>query len=280
LKTDPELPLRGMVVAITRPVGYNTAMANLVKSLGGVPRLAPTVKIRPPEDIGRVEEFIRKATHGDIDILIFMSVKSVRSLFQVAADARLKHNLLKALGDVIVVAIGNKTQDALRLHSVEVKIVPHDHSSKGLLNSLSEIDLQGLNIGIPRSSNADEIFRCVLEKRGAKVDEVTAYISEIPDSVGPALDLIKSLVRREVDAVTFTSASTGKNLFKIAEAHSLDDELRVGLCDAIVATIGPVTSKAFIEYGVHVDVISSEHSTEALILALTKKLAERKANNL
>jgi uroporphyrinogen-III synthase len=251
-------------------------MAELVESFGGVPRLAPTVGIRPPEDTGRVEEFIRETARGELDIIIFLSVNSVGSLFQVADDAELTDDLSKAMGNVTVVAIGDKTQDALRRHSVEVTIIPDDQSSRGVLNSLSEIELKGLIIGMPRSSKADETLKRALEERGAMVREVTAYYSGLPGDVTPALNLINSLGRGEVDAVTFTSASTGRNLFEIADAHSSDAELREGLRGAVVAAIGPATSRALIEFGVRVDVIPSEHSTEALIGALVKKLNREK----
>lgn len=272
MRTDPAPILRGRVVAITRPEGQSRGMAELVESLGGVPRLAPTVEIRPPEDTGRVEEFIREAARGELDLILFLSVNSVGSLFKVANDAELTDDLSKAIGNVTVVAIGNKTQDALIRHGVEVKIIPDDQSSRGVLNSLSEIDLKGLRIGMPRSNKANETLKRALKAKGATVREVTVYESGLPGDVAPALSLIESLGRGEVDAVTFTSASTGRNLFEIADAHSLDAELREGLRGTVVAAIGPATSGALREFGVRVDVVPSEHSTEALIGALVKKL--------
>ena len=58
MRTDSALPLQGRVVAITRPKGQSMGMAELVESLGGVPRLAPTVEIRPSNDGRQIEEFI------------------------------------------------------------------------------------------------------------------------------------------------------------------------------------------------------------------------------
>jgi uroporphyrinogen-III synthase len=247
-------------------------MAELVKSLGGIPHLAPTVEIRPPKDMGRVEEFIREATRGELDLIIFLSVNSVRNLFHVADEAELTNELSKAMGDVTVVAIGDKTLDALRDHAVEVKIVPEDQSSRGVLESLARKDLEGLIIGMPRSSKADGTLKRALEAKGASVREITAYESGIPSDISPALGLIKTLNQGEVDAVTFTSASTGRNLFEIAYAHASTAELEHGLHGAVVAAIGPATGEALKELGVRVDVIPEERSTEALIGALMEKL--------
>jgi uroporphyrinogen-III synthase len=194
----------------------------------------------------------------------------------VADDAELTNDLLKAMEDVTVVAIGSKTLDALRDYDVEVKIIPDNQSSQGILDSLSGIDLEGLRIGMPRSSKADGTLRRTLEERGAIVREVTAYRSGVPSFMNPALNLIKALDRGEVDAVTFTSASTGRNLFKIANVHALLAELEEGLRGAVVAAIGPTTGEALKELGVRVDVVPDEHSTEALIEALVEKLNLKK----
>ncbi|RLG97387.1 hypothetical protein DRO27_00150, partial [Candidatus Bathyarchaeota archaeon] len=147
MRTDSTSPLQGRVVAITRPEGQSSGMVELVESLGGISCLAPTVEIRPPNDGKHVEEFIREATRRELDLIIFLSVNSVGSLFRVADDAELTNDFLKAMEDVTVVAIGSKTLDALRGHDVKVKIIPDKQSSQGILDSLSGIDLEGLRIG-------------------------------------------------------------------------------------------------------------------------------------
>jgi uroporphyrinogen-III synthase len=230
------------------------------------------VEIRPPEDTGRVIEFIREAARGELDLIIFLSVNSVRSLFQVADDAELTDDLSKALEDVTVVAIGGNTLEALRGHGVEAKIVPDEQSSQGVLDSLAETDLERLRIGMPRSSKADGALGRALEAKGATVSEVTAYESGLPSDITPALDIIKALGRGEVDAVTFTSASTGRNLFEIANIHGLAAKLEMGLRGVVVAAIGPATREALMELGVRVDVVPGAHSTEALMGALVEKL--------
>ncbi len=272
MKIDPAPLLQGRMVAITRPIGQNKETAKLVENLGGVPLLAPTVEIRLPEDRREIEEFIRGAARGDQDLIVFLSVNSVRSLFQVAEDAGLADDIVNRMEDITVVAIGSKTWEALRVLGVEATIVPDDQSSQGVVNSLIEIGLEGLRIGIPRSSRADGTLRRALEARGAVVREVTAYESGLPRDLSPAIDLIVALGRGEVDAVTFTSASTGRNLFEIANAHASSAELEEGLRGAVVAAIGPATSEALKELGVRVDVVPSKPSTEALIGALVEKL--------
>ena len=275
MKTDPAPPLRGRVVAITRPREQGRGMAELVARLGGVPLVAPTVEIRPPEDREGVLGLAHETIRGEIDIVVFLSVNSVRSLFQAAEDAGLGDGLGEALEGITVVAIGEKTENALRDRGVKAGIIPAEHTSRGVLESLAGIDIEGLRIGMPRSSRADETLRVSLEARGAKVREVTAYESGAPSDTDPALSLIDALGRGEADAVTFTSASTGRNLFEIAEEHGRREELKESLRGSLVAAIGPATRRALEGLGVRVDVVPGEHTSEALIWALAEKWSEQ-----
>ncbi len=261
-------------MAITRPLKQGREMAELVERLGGVPCIAPTVEIRPPEDRGGIVEFIREAIRGEMDLLVFLSVNSVGSLFQIAEEAGLGDNLVKALDNITLIAIGDKTENALRDRGIEAGIIPVDHTSRGVLESLASIEIERLRIGMPRSSKADETLRLSLEARGARVQEVTAYESGIPADATRALGLINALGEGKIDAVTFTSASTGRNLFKIAEGHGIRKGLEEALRGAVVAAIGPATRRALEGFGVRVDVVPEDSSAESLIGALAEKWRE------
>ena len=66
----------------------------------------------------------------------------------------------------------------------------------------------------------------------------------------------------EVDAVTFTSSSTVRNL-----AALLDGDLEA-LRGAVVACIGPATAEAAREAGLPPDVVAEEASVDGLVVAL------------
>jgi uroporphyrinogen III methyltransferase/synthase len=72
-------------------------------------------------------------------------------------------------------------------------------------------------------------------------------------------------LREGVDAVTVTSPSTLQNFLAL-----LGDEGRHLLADAIVATIGPVTTEAARAAGVRVDVQPEEYTVGAMVEALER----------
>lgn len=236
--------------------------------------MAPTVEIRPPKDREEVVRLILEAIRGEINLLVFLSVNSVKSIFQTAEDAGLEGRLMNALGKITIIAIGDKTEKALRDRGVQTGIIPADHTSQGVLECLASINIQALRIGIPRSSRADETLRESLEARGARVREVTAYESGVPSDITPALNLIDALGEGRVDAVTFTSASTGRNLLEIAEGHGGRENLEKALKGAVIAAIGPTTKEALESLGVRIDVVPEKSSAEALVWALAELWSE------
>jgi uroporphyrinogen-III synthase len=111
-----------------------------------------------------------------------------------------------------------------------------------------------------------------LKARGAQVTEVTAYISRPPADRSRAVQLIEDLAAGKVDAVTFTSASTAKNLTEIAEKEKRLRQLHEGLGRTVVAAIGPRTKVAIEELGFKVDIVPENHSIRDMVEALVSNL--------
>jgi uroporphyrinogen III methyltransferase/synthase len=99
-----------------------------------------------------------------------------------------------------------------------------------------------------------------LRERGAEVDAVALYetVREQPEP-----DAIEAA--RGADYVTFTSASTVRNL-----SEALGGELPAG---ARVVSIGPITSAAAREAGIEVAIEASRHDVDGLVEALLEDAA-------
>lgn len=262
--------LRGKVVAITRPEGQAKETAELVERLGGTPYIVPMIEISFQMNRQEILDFIHGITRGDFDLLIFLSVNGVRSLFSTAQEVGLAGNLSEEMTRVQVIAIGTRTSQELRSQGVETAVVSNRQGSEGLLEILEEFQLDGLRVGIPRSSRADEALKEELEARGAFVREIIAYESNIPSDKSRATRFLIDLSRGDIDAVTFTSASTARNLFTIAQEDGSAQTLRESLGNTRVAAIGPMTRKALESLGIEVDTIPERHSIEAMLMALAE----------
>ncbi|MFQ6052834.1 MAG: uroporphyrinogen-III synthase [Candidatus Bathyarchaeia archaeon] len=275
MTSEKAKPLAGKVVAITRPEGRSQGMATLIEDLGGVPYLVPMVEIGPPREGQKMLDFINGILGNQFDLLIFLSVNSVKSLFDVAHEAGLTNRLLEKIESIRVLSIGTKTMEALQGHGVTTAHVPRRQSTAGILESLDEYDLEGVKIGVPRSSEADDALRKELLRRGAVVREVEAYTSTPPSDRLRAVKFLDDLLKGGIDVVTFTSASTARNMFAIAEEHTSPERLRERLNRVTVAAIGPKTQEALEALDVKVDVVPERHSIEALVMAIAEEFTVR-----
>lgn len=263
-------PLAGMVVAITRPTHQCKEMVEIVETMGGTAYVAPMIEITAPEG-GELKEFIQKTALGCFDKLVFLSVNSVRCIFDEAQQEGKLDQLLKGINASGVLVIGTRTQQELVDHGVTDNMVARIQSTDGVLEAIGG-ELKGLHIGIPRSSMANSELGDTLRRRGAQVTEVTAYISRPPADRSRAIQLINDLNAGKVDAVTFTSASTAKNLAKIAEEENILGLLHEGLGKTVVAAIGPRAKGAIEELGFKVNIVPEKHSISDLVDALVSNL--------
>ena len=264
------MSLKGKVIAITRPKKQARELAELVSRLGGKPYVAPTVEVKPLRDKHPITEFVNKVLNGRVDYVIFMSVNGVTSLIDSLKNLEQKNGFLKELNRVMIVAIGPKTEGKLKEYGVETNLVPLQHSSEGIVESLRKMDLKGKTVAILRSSIANTYLRQELEKIGANVLEFPAYESAPPSDDSKVLIFLNDLFEEKIDAITFTSSSTAQNLFKIADEHVPSKKFRDCLEKTVVVAIGSTTQRSLEELGVKVDVVPNEYTIEAMIEALAR----------
>jgi uroporphyrinogen-III synthase len=119
-----------------------------------------------------------------------------------------------------------------------------------VLAALSEIPMQSARVLVQRYGAANQLLREALEKRGASVQEIATYRWALPADTRPLNRLLESLARSSVDAVVFTSAVQIHNLYAVAEKSGRAAELADQLNRLVIASIGPVCSRALREHGV------------------------------
>ena len=73
---DPSRPLKGIRVAITRPVGTGTAWSDRVRALGGTPLLLPGSSLRAAPDPRTARAALRETLAGHV--VIFTSPAAVK----------------------------------------------------------------------------------------------------------------------------------------------------------------------------------------------------------
>jgi uroporphyrinogen-III synthase len=108
----------------------------------------------------------------------------------------------------------------------------------------------GTAILVQRYGETNEALAAGLKSRGATVQEIATYRWSLPADTQPLSNLLEALSRGGVDAVVFTSAVQIHNLYSMAERAGSAEDLANNLNRSVVASIGPVCSRALRRYGI------------------------------
>lgn len=239
-------------VAVTRPAAQSREICGLLEAAGAVPVLVPTIAIAPPSSFEPLDSAL--ASPGEYDWIVFTSANGARAVLGRAAELGLESTCLDGLR---LAAVGPATRRVLTDAALSVAAMPAEHRGEAIPESLG--DLRGVRILLPRSDLADAALPDVLSAHGARVETVTAYRCVTQ----PMTDANLEALALGVDAFTFASPSAVRGLL-----DGGGPDVAACLERAIVATVGPVTSKAARELGVRVDLEATESGSRGLVEAL------------
>ena len=226
------------VVAITRPKDRAKKACEIVKELGGVPVLAPTLDLEPVNTESLKNLIERK---DDLDWIIFTSPTTIVSLNKFYPD------FIKTLSCKLAV-IGNKTGKLAEKNGMTVDLMPEDFTAEGLIEEFKKRGITDKVIGIPRTASARPVLPEELEKLGNEIILAEAYKSLFPMDEDAVKDLISKIENREIDAITFTSPLTVENFFEI-----VDDKQKIAKLlseNLLTVCIGPITAKVLEKYDI------------------------------
>ena len=287
------LSLEGLTVAITAS-RRALELAHLINTFGGTPYISPTVGIETSMNASKeAVDFINKLVKEKLDYVVFMTGPGVYSLMSAAKKLQLEGDLIEALKQVIVVARSLKPKIALAHYGIKTDIVPEENTAEGIVKQLKRSSMQGKKIGVlwhgsyfpilknEMSTAGAEVFEFSiysysldLKESGAKILEEMGFKYVYPDQ-GKVIKLIETINNGLIDAITFTSPPSARDLFKIAEDHKIKEPLLVSLNNnVIVVAIGPSTKKALEENKVQVDVMPEMYKMGPMVKALTNYLGQ------
>lgn len=255
---------KGKKIAITRPIERSQEAINIIEEYEGTVLVAPTLELKVT-NTQPLKNLCKKA--DELDWLIFTSPTAILSLFKHCKDLKDRLN-----PDCRIAVIGPRTGNYLKEKGLQADLIPTDYTAEGLLELFEDIDISNKNIGLPRTLAARDVLPDGLKSRGAHVFLVEAYKSELPQDPRRVNQLIESIQDRELDAVTFTSTLTVRNLFEIVEDEDKEELLEPLMNgDVLVAAIGPVTAKALEKYGIPT-IIPEEYTVKAMLDQLREEM--------
>lgn len=264
--TPAARPLAGKRVLVTRPRAQAPELAASLAALGAEAVTAPAIRIVPPDDARPLAAACAAA--ASFDWIVFTSANGVDAFAQRLAAGGGGAPAL-ALAGVRICAIGPATGGRAAAHGLRVDLEASDNRGEGVGAALrAGRDLRGKRILLPRADIARPALPAALRAAGADVVEVTAYRT-VAAAGWPGPAVREMLLKRELHAVTFTSASAVRNAVRSLGPAQAVDLLR----PAIVASIGPVTARAARQLGVETSVMPATRTAPALARALADHFA-------
>ena len=203
------------------------------------------------------------------DWIIFASANAVDSFM----SRLLATGDVRELKGVRIATVGPSTAARLQRYGVRVDFTPEEYRAESLFGALTATrSLKGARILLPRADIGRDVLAEQLREAGAEVDDVVAYRTTLAQGAGEGnRDIYRMLLDAEIDAVTFTSASTVRNF---AQLHGPDQAADL-LASTVVACIGPVTAEAAQQLGIPTTVMPEKYTIPDLVDALVAHFRDK-----
>jgi uroporphyrinogen-III synthase len=221
-----------------------------IESRGGRAIVAPCIRLMPARSTA-LTQALKDLRRGGFEWVVLTSPATVAML----ANRLPSPDQLKAR----VAAIGDGTAAAFERYARRpADLRPRTFTTEGLAKAFPRGRGRVLT---PRADIAPEGLEEALEAKGYEALRVDAYKTSFPLTLPKEARV--ALAAGEVDAVTFTSASTVRGF--------------VGAVDAVagapkVVCIGPVTAREARAHGFIVHAVATPHTTDGLLMALERAL--------
>lgn len=241
-------------ILVTRAAGQSSALAEALQQRGMDPVSIPAIEIVAPTDGYRALD-TALASLTEFAWLIFTSANGVQACLE-----RMQAQRITMPASVRIAVIGSATHRAAEAAGWHVTLQPESAVADALAEALLPYAADTKMLFI-RAEQGRDTLPLILRRAGAKLTLVSGYRSVLPESS-------IALMQREsesFDAICFTSSSSVVNLVAMLQRAGV--QLRP---DAVLASIGPVTTGTLMQAGLRPQIETSVASVQALADALQR----------
>ena len=258
---DPERPLAGRRVLVTRSYGQSAGLTERLQARGAEVVLVPMVGFAAPDDPRPLQDALRSL--GDGDWLLLTSANAVRAVAGAASSGG------AALPPALRLASsGPATTEAIRSLRPGRPITAEatgEYGSEGLARAFALVNVAGARMVFPVSDRSPAELAGTLRARGARVEVVVAYRTIPPDGSAQRL---REALEGGLDAMTFASPSAVEAFTALGGIGS----------DLPVIVMGPTTASAARSAGLTVAAIAESATGAGLAEAVERHLAGTPGN--
>jgi len=247
-------PLFGKKIAITRTPHQSFRLGEMLTEAGAEVLYCPTIDIKPIQSNKRLS----KAIDGIqlYSYIIFTSTNAVSLFFE---NLHAKGKDTRALAGIKMLPIGQATASLLASKGIIPDYMPDTFTSEGIVEVLKTLDITGKRFLLPRAEEARDIIVTFIKTQGGTCDVIPIYRAVLPKGVAP--------LSEKPDIVTFTSSSTAKNFVTLYGVDALKD--------AVIASIGPVTTKTLSDLGFKTHIEAKRYDIPGLVEAIEEYVKSR-----
>jgi uroporphyrinogen-III synthase len=252
-------------VLVTRTRRQASELARLIEAFGATPILIPTIEIVPPATYAPLDAALERLE--SYDWLLFTSANAVevfhqrrQLLGQQNPDTQSANPFPIPTPKIAV--IGPATARAAQGIGLPVDLVPPRYVAESLAEALIP-EAAGKRFLLLRAAEARDVLPEALTAASAHVTIADAYRTQIPPASIAELQRLFAQPDALPDAITFTSASTARNLVALLEAAGVTLPASIALI-----SIGPITSQALRDLGLEPAAEAAEPTLPALVEAI------------
>lgn len=238
-------PLRGRTIAITAE-RRSEDQAKLFRKRGATVVHAPTMHTVDLTGDRSLRDRTEATIASPPDWTVATTGFGMRLWFEAADAWGLGEPLVAALARSSVVARGPKAASACRQRGLDIAWQAPEETMPEVTAWLARQPGVGeATVLVQLFDPEDHPSTADLRAVAASVLEVPVYRWRLPDDTGPALELARRIVAREVDAVTFTSQPAVRFLLEIAATADIADQVVAAFNDGVLPVcVGPVCAEA------------------------------------
>ncbi len=235
--------LQGKHVLLTRTEAQNQALVPLVRDYGAIPVSFPCLRITYcEENIQQAMRHIKPNLNTDI---VFSSRNGVLAWAAASMDS------IDTLKACRMVAVGQKTANALHELGLKAEIIPELSSQQGLIQAYRQASLPKQVYFFRAEQGSDDLLN-FLQTQGVKTQLIHAYQSTCNTAT------LKPELAKQVDAVLLGSAKTAACFAQNIKHTPLRESV-------IIATMSQQVTKAADKLGLKVQITATEPSFKAML---------------
>lgn len=241
---DPgeEFPLTGFTVAVTAS-RRREELKKAFEKRGARVMIGSTIEIVPLDRDEELRAVTEQCITSKLDYVIATTGIGFRGWMEAADAWGIGESLRVAISSATLLARGPKARGSIRASGLTEQWTPESESMSEVLDHLLSLDLEGKLVVVQQHGEPLPDIVDSLSEVGARVISVPVYRWVLPEDLSEVRRLVESVISRQVDCVTFTSAPAVLGLIEVAKLDGLEEDLLRNLRTSVsTICVGPVCS--------------------------------------